>query len=156
MKPLLPVLIGCMLAFANGPVAGQQLGRLFFTPEQRDALDARRRARIPDRPAAVAASPTTRIDGQVTRSGRNSTVWVNGQPYAEGEDAGGVRVYPGRADPGSVAVKVGESKRRIGQAAYRSEGRRDPRSRKRRSARCDRRWRAPNPSRRGCRSLRQA
>jgi len=114
MKPLLPVLIGCMLAFANGPVAGQQLGRLFFTPEQRDALDARRRARIPDRPAAVAASPTTRIDGQVTRSGRNSTVWVNGQPYAEGEDAGGVRVYPGRADPGSVAVKVGESKRRIG------------------------------------------
>ena len=33
---------------ASGPALGQQLGRLFFTPEQRDALDARRKARLPD------------------------------------------------------------------------------------------------------------
>ena len=46
-------------------VQAQELGRLFFTPEQRAALDARRRARVPDKPAAVpiVASPTTRVDG---------------------------------------------------------------------------------------------
>jgi len=114
MRLLLAALVGIVLSAANGQAAGQQLGRLFFSPEQRDALDARRRARIPDKPAAVAESPTTRIDGQVTRSGRNSTVWVNGQPYAEGEDAGGVRVYPGRSDPSRVSVSVGKARRRIG------------------------------------------
>jgi len=113
MRVLFGSLVGISLALASVPAAGQQLGRLFFTPEQRDSLDARRRARIPDKPAAVVESPTTRIDGQVTRSGRNSTVWVNGQPLAEGEDAGGVRVYAGHADPSRVAVKVGGSKRRV-------------------------------------------
>ena len=40
----------------------QELGRLFFTPDQRAALDARRKARVPDKPAAVpvVAAPTTR------------------------------------------------------------------------------------------------
>jgi hypothetical protein len=114
MKPLLPVLVGCALAAAGSAAAAQPLGRLFFTPEQRDALDARRRAKLPDKPAAVLQPPVTRIDGQVTRSGRNSTVWVNGEPYAEGEDAGGVRVYPGRADPSRVGVTVGETGKRVG------------------------------------------
>jgi hypothetical protein len=114
MRLLLPILLGCALAGASTAPAAQQLGRLFLAPEQRSALDARRRARLPDKPAAIVESPVTRIDGQVTRSGRNSTVWVNGQPYAEGEDAGGVRVYPGRGDPGRVAVSVGETKQRVG------------------------------------------
>ena len=39
------------------PPAAQELGRLFFTPEQRAALDARRKARMPDRPAS---SPPSR------------------------------------------------------------------------------------------------
>ena len=108
-----PLLLGFALAVMSGASAAQELGRLFFTPDQRDALDARRRARVPDKPAAIAESPATRIDGQVIRSGRNSTVWVNGQPYASGEDAGGVRVYPGRVDPSRVGVMVND-KRRIG------------------------------------------
>jgi hypothetical protein len=114
MRPLLQALLGCALAGASAAPAAQELGRLFFAPEQRSALDARRRARVPDKPAAVAESPVTRIDGQVTRSGRNSTVWVNGLPYAEGEDAGGVRVHPGSGDPGRIAVSVGEAKQRVG------------------------------------------
>ncbi len=42
-------------------------------------------ARVPDTPAvAVVASPTTRVDGFVRRSGGPSTVWVNGEAAREG------------------------------------------------------------------------
>lgn len=83
----------------------QQLGRLFFTDDQRAALDARRRARVPDKPSAapVAASPTTRLDGFVKRSGGPSTVWVNGEQLPE-------NVRPGER---SVSVPVGDSGTRV-------------------------------------------
>jgi len=58
--------------------AAEDLGRLFFTPEQRAAFDARRKSRTPDRPAPVVAS-TVRLDGYVKRSGGRNTVWVNGE-----------------------------------------------------------------------------
>jgi len=98
---------------ASGPALGQQLGRLFFTPEQRDALDARRKARLPDKPAAVVASPTTRLDGYVMRSGGKSTVWVNGESIVEGTQPEGLRVDPARGDPTRAAVTVGESELRV-------------------------------------------
>lgn len=112
MRALLTVLLGCTLVAVSGAPAAQQVGKLFFTPDQRAELDARRRARVPDKPSAIAETPSTRIDGQVVRSGKNSTVWVNGQPYAEGETADGVRVYPGHIDPSRVGVSV-DDKRRI-------------------------------------------
>ena len=82
-------------------VSAQELGRLFFTPEQREALDARRRARLPDRPAALAPSPTTRLDGSVKRSLGKSTVWVDGSAVPEGTQPEGLRIRRGgdqRAD----------------------------------------------------------
>jgi len=101
---------GAVLAAA--PCAAQQpLGRLFFTPEQRQALDARRRARVPDKPAAVAApSPTLRLDGYVKRSDGRSTVWVNGESQGEGPGADAPRI--GGADS-RVSVNVGEGGSRV-------------------------------------------
>ena len=93
---------------ASIPAASaQELGRLFFTEEQRAALDARRKARVPDRPAApAAASPTTRVDGYVRRSGGPATVWVNGESLGvEGSDA--PRIESGRRE-GRVSVPVGD------------------------------------------------
>jgi hypothetical protein len=92
------------VAFSTA-VSAQELGRLFFTPEQRAALDARRKARVPDKPAAApaVASPTTRLDGYVRRSDGRSTVWVNGE-RADGAAP--------RAD-GRVSVTVGESDVRV-------------------------------------------
>jgi hypothetical protein len=83
----------------------QQLGRLFFTEDQREALDARRRARVPDKPSAapIVASPITRVDGFVKRSRGPDTVWVNGEPLRQD-------VRPGER---SVAVPVGEGDERI-------------------------------------------
>jgi hypothetical protein len=101
------ILIGGVLLLQIPAIASAlELGRLFFTQEQRAALDARRKARVPDKPAAVtaAASPTTRLDGYVKRSRGPSTVWVNGESIQEN-----VAERDGR-----VGVSVGESGARVG------------------------------------------
>jgi hypothetical protein len=95
-----------------GAASAQELGRLFFTPEQRAALDARRAARLPDKPAAVAESPTTRVDGYVKRSSGKSTVWVDGEAMPDGLQIEGLRVQRGN-DPTRVTVTIGEDGRRV-------------------------------------------
>jgi hypothetical protein len=90
----------------------QEVGRLFFTPEQRAALDARRRARVPDKPAAtpIVASPTTRLDGYVRRSQGPSTVWVNGITVDEAAPGRDARVSVPVGDGGArVRLKPGET-----------------------------------------------
>lgn len=111
MKALLAFL-ACMLL---APAAqAQELGRLFFTPDQRAALDARRRARVPDKPSApTVVSPTTRLDGYVQRSQGPSTVWVNGDSQLETSPEA-PRIGATRRDDGRVSVTVGESGARVG------------------------------------------
>ncbi len=123
----LPGWLVLIAALASPPVEAQELGRLFFTPEQRTALDARRKARIPDKPTAVVVeSPVTRLDGLVSRGGGRSTVWVNGEPVPEGTQPEGIRVQPRRADSGRVRVEIGESDNqvdlKIGQSFDRGTG----------------------------------
>jgi hypothetical protein len=114
VKPALVLLLGLWLTAAASASGAQEFGRLFFTPEQRAALDARRKARVPDRPAAspAAASPTTRLDGYVVRSGGRSTVWVNGEPLQDGS-AEALR-DPNRSGDGRVRVPAGDGGARIG------------------------------------------
>jgi hypothetical protein len=107
MRPLAFVLI---LFFGNAQA--EELGRLFFTPEQRAALDARRKARVPDRPAMTSVvSPTTRLDGYVKRSGGRSTVFVNGEALLEGTADAPV-IDPERRG-GRVPVTGGEGRPRV-------------------------------------------
>lgn len=110
----------------------QQLGRLFFTPEQRQSLDARRKARLPDKPAPALASPTMRLDGYVKRSEGRSTVWVNGEttddasripsgsddrlPVHVGDTGGRVPLKPGETlDRGTNEVRdvIGDGEIRV-------------------------------------------
>ncbi len=122
--------IAAMLAGLLGAAdaGAQELGRLFFTPEQRAALDVRRRARVPDKPAATpqVESPVTRIDGAVQRSGGKSTVWVNGEAIPEGAETGAPRVTPRSANPGSVSIPAGEGAQRydlrVGESLDRGSG----------------------------------
>jgi len=120
--------LACVAAALLGaPSAGaQELGRLFFTPEQRAALDARRKARVPDKPAAVpqAESPVTRINGAVRRSGGKSTVWVNGEMIQEGAQTDAAQVA---RDPGAgrVTLPAGEGTQRslrVGESLDRGSG----------------------------------
>jgi hypothetical protein len=135
MKRAATLLLSLIIfGFAQAPGArAGELGRLFLTPAQRSALDARREARLPDTPpaAVVVESPTTRIDGFVTRSSGNSTVWVNGQAVGEGAEHEGLRVLRRRADPSRVTIETGEGERKIdikvGQSLDRATGEvRDP------------------------------
>ena len=106
----------------------QELGRLFFTPEQRAALDARRKARVPDKPAAVPVteSPVTRVNGAVQRSGGKSTVWVNGETIPEDTHADGARAAPRGQAPGRVSIPAGEGSQRydlrVGESVDRGSG----------------------------------
>ena len=120
-------LVVAAILLAPRPVIADELGRLFFTPEQRSALDARRKARIPDKPATVVVeSPVTRLDGFVSRGGGKSTVWVNGEPVPEGVQPEGLRVQPRRSESGRVTVNIGESENqvdlKIGQSFDRGTG----------------------------------
>lgn len=108
MRPLLAFLLIVFL----GNAQAEDLGRLFFTPEQRAALDARRKARVPDRPSVTTVvSPTTRLDGYVKRSGGRSTVFVNGEALLEGTADAPV-VDPERRD-GRVPVTRGDGRPRV-------------------------------------------
>ncbi|MDH4324441.1 MAG: hypothetical protein OEZ09_07315 [Betaproteobacteria bacterium] len=111
MKRAAAALVLCAALVPRAALA-QELGRLFFTPEQRAALDARRKARLPDKPAALAPSPTTRVDGSVTRSSGRSTIWLDGYAVPDGVETEGLRVRRS-ADPGRVIVTIGEEGRRV-------------------------------------------
>jgi hypothetical protein len=108
-----------LLLFLVQGVEAQEIGRLFLTPEQRATLDARRKARVPDKPAAapVVASPVTRVDGYVSRSGGPPTVWINGQSVTDTAPEGG-RVPVDAGDGRHARLKPGESVER-GEGAVR-------------------------------------
>lgn len=103
-----PFLLFAVLLAAAPAAPAQELGRVFFTPEQRATLDARRKARVPDKPAAATvASPTTRLDGYVRRSRGPTTVWVNGESVPENAPEA-----PRLQEDRGVSINVGESGRR--------------------------------------------
>ena len=115
-----------ILALGPGAAAAQELGRLFFTPEQRSNLDLRRKARMPDKPAASSASaPLTRIDGYVKRSNGPSTIWLNGESLGESAPEA-PRIDTARPDSGAVWLNTGEGRGRAplkpGETLDRSNG----------------------------------
>ena len=128
-NPASIALVAAAIALADaGSAQAQELGRLFFTPEQRAALDARRKARVPDKPAAtpVTESPVTRINGAVQRGSGKSTVWVNGEMIPESAQTDGARVTPRSPKPGSVSIPEGENaprrELRVGESLDRGSG----------------------------------
>jgi hypothetical protein len=128
MKAIGAALLLATLLLAARTAGAQELGRLFFTPEQRAALDARRKARVPDKPAAVpqVASPVTRVDGAVRRAGGNSTVWVDGQPIPESPQPDAVRIAPPETGAGRVTIPASEGTQRydlrVGETLDRGSG----------------------------------
>lgn len=117
MRPL-PLIALVAALLAAGAVRAEPLGRLFFTPERRAALERQRQLNIQE--AQTLEGATMSLDGVVVRSSGRSTVWVNQRPQNEGAAAAtGVAVSltpqePGRAvlAPGEetpAALKVGES-----------------------------------------------
>ena len=90
--------------------ANAELGRLFFTPAQRNALDTARKQNIrveigneetekqATAPTATAPVPqTVRLNGMIQRSDGNNTVWLNDKPIT-GQNATGMSFSTNRND----------------------------------------------------------
>lgn len=95
------------------PAVAQEVGRLFFTPQQRQELDRRRASNVAEEGPVVESSVT--VNGQVTRSSGKTTTWINGVPQYD--------TYRGKA-PDRVAIESGDAAVRVkvGETLERSRG----------------------------------
>ena len=120
------VLIAAVVIPLQG-IAAERFGRLFFTPAQRSALDAGKQVRtqkIPSAPTMRGPREVT-LNGVVTRSDGESTVWVNGSALGNGRNSS-VRATTSLSDPAAARVTVSDSqgalRLRVGQRANRNTG----------------------------------
>lgn len=107
MNPNFKIALCALALTTSAPAHAEELGRLFYTPEQRAQLDIEHA-----RDAAPADSPNVMsIDGIVQRHGGERTVWINGVPQSAGrsDDRAPESVpvaIPGQSQP--VKIKVGQ------------------------------------------------
>lgn len=97
-------LLGLLLT-ASTVANAEQLGRLFFTPEQRAQLESLRQENSPDDTHSIT------VNGIVQKHGGARTVWINGvpQPAGRGDDRTPESMpvaVPGHMQP--VKIKVGQ------------------------------------------------
>jgi hypothetical protein len=109
-RPSAPLLAGVLvLGLMNSAAAADNLGRLFFTPQQRQDLDRRRQANIQE--SAVTVNSSLTVNGQVSRSRGKNTVWINGVPQENTRrplDPARVVLPAAEGEP-SVNLKIGQT-----------------------------------------------
>jgi len=97
------------LVVPSGATA-EELGRLFFTPQQRQDLDRRRVTnRAEEEAPQIKEGPLT-LEGHVQRSGGKAVTWINGVPQYDSRasrDPTRVTVVPNEGEPG-VSLKIGQ------------------------------------------------
>jgi hypothetical protein len=105
--------------------SAEPLGRLFFTPEQRNALDAGKELARPKQTGPDVRGPRSlKVNGIVTRSDGESTVWVNGRA-AGVKSPSSAAISASASDRVTARVQVPgiSTKLRVGQSLNRSTGR---------------------------------
>lgn len=85
--------------------AEQALGRLFFTAEQRAALERSRTFKAQQTPQTEAGSLS--LEGIVRRSDGSGTAWINGRPHHVADPKQGVAIRL-RPDASGATVAVGD------------------------------------------------
>lgn len=91
MKASSAALLLLLVALPAWP-EGEPLGRLFFTPQQRAALDRERLLGFNQRPSGLEGEASYTFDGEVRRSSGKHTRWINGQPQAATTRTPGVAI----------------------------------------------------------------
>ena len=93
-RPIFLAIALVALAASAPTIAQERLGRLFFTPEERTAMDRGRAISATTTRNTVDTSPKEMsIDGRITRSDGSTTTWIDGEPRfgssktAPGKDA---------------------------------------------------------------------
>lgn len=121
-KSLMIAFLG--LCVPTAAMAAEPLGRLFFTPAQRNTLDAGKHtvAQAPVKPGPQ----TVRLNGVVTRSDAERTIWINGTAYYNAAPDG-VQVKTNPATPESTSIrmqgKAGGARVKVGQQLELNSGR---------------------------------
>ncbi len=111
MRLLISLALTLLCLAAPAAATAEELGRLFFTPQQRQDLDRRRATNRVEEvaPPQIKEGPLT-LEGHVQRSGGKNTTWVNGVPQHDnraGRDPARVTVVPNAGEPG-ISLKVGQ------------------------------------------------
>ena len=119
----LTLILSCLCAPAAA--TAEELGRLFFTPQQRQDLDRRRATnRVEEEAPQINEGPLT-LEGHVQRSSGKAVTWVNGVPQYDSRasrDPARVTVVPNQGEPG-VSLKIGQIyERSSGEVRDRLEG----------------------------------
>lgn len=121
-----------LIAIAPVPTIAEEsvpLGRLFFTPEKRLALERQRIHNVQQ--AQALQGVTMSLDGVVYRPGGKSTVWINRQAQSENDQMRtGVKVVVTPRNPGRALISPGEDKPErlnVGEAINRTTGERNNR-----------------------------
>ncbi|MFN0040715.1 MAG: hypothetical protein ACKVP2_14485 [Burkholderiales bacterium] len=108
-----PWFLALALAGSNFTWAEDSMGKLFFSPAQREALDAGKRIFVKRAEQSQAAParprvPDVAVNGVVTRSDGERTVWVNGQAF-HNESPDGIRVRTDPSRPASADILIRDS-----------------------------------------------
>ena len=82
---LIPFVLMAAAVMPAGAADSAPLGRLFFTPERRAALERQRTPNLQE--AQTLQGNSMSLDGVVYRSGGKSTVWINQKAQTEDESA---------------------------------------------------------------------
>lgn len=126
---MMPGLVGLAMLAPAGAADAQELGRLFFSPERRIALERQRTFNVQE--AQTLQGSTMSLDGVVYRSSGKATVWINRQAQNEGESARtGVSAVVSPKKPGSALLAPGEeapARLKVGETMNRATGERNTR-----------------------------
>lgn len=97
------------LAIAQDQKPANEIGKLFFSPQQRQELDRRRELNIQE--ATVAVESLYTVNGHVSRSSGKTTTWINGASQHETykpRDPSNIALQPLEDEP-PVVIKVGQT-----------------------------------------------
>jgi antitoxin (DNA-binding transcriptional repressor) of toxin-antitoxin stability system len=132
--PFFAPLVVLWLTSLGGPATAYAddsapLGRLFFTPERRQALDRQRLSSIQE--TRSLEGETLSLDGVVQRSSGKATVWINGQVQEVDDHAHtGVSVRLTPHNPGVAQIVPDEetpTRLKVGEEINRATGERNDR-----------------------------
>jgi len=118
-----PLLAGVALALIAATAQAEPLGRLFFTPERRAALERQRQLNIQEKTQETVEVASVHLNGVVRRSGNKATVWINGRPQQVDNTGTGIIVTPSAKEADRVGIRVGDespSSLRVGETLNRA------------------------------------
>ena len=89
MKRALSIVL-LLLTATPAMAQSDPLGRLFTTPQQRNALDRERLRGQSQRPTGIDSEASYTFNGEVRRSSGKNTRWINGEPQPAAARSPGV------------------------------------------------------------------